>query len=213
MFERSRGQAQEKLQQLQKEANQKKASIEILQTIHEARTGERAGSIPLRATEQHKGMFEAWKSLPKKRKPSERYVSQIKSLFERFIAFLESEYPQKKIREMSDVRSHLATDFMNSVEKRGVSGKTYNNELIALRSAFDALTKEAALFENPFQGIPTKEENTAFRKPYDIDELSRIVEVAAGAKHAFIRPIILTGICTAMRRGDCCFVLSAVCRF
>lgn len=206
VFERSRGRAQEKLRELQAEARRKKARVEILQTIHEARTGERANSIPLRPKSGSKGMFEAWKVLPRKRKPSDRYIAQIESLFGRFIDFLEEQYPKKKILEMADVRGHMALRFMNSVEERGVSGKTYNNELIALRSAFESLSKEASLFENPFDGIPTKEENTVFRLPYDIDELSKIIEVAKRDEHSFIRPIIIVGICTAMRRGDCCLL-------
>ncbi len=206
LFERSRGQAEEKLSRMQAESKKKKASVEILQTIHEARTGQRATSIPLRAHGDAKGMFEAWQAVPRKRRQSPSYVAQMKSLFSRFIAFIESEYPDRQAREMSDVRSHMARAFMQAEEKRGVSAKTYNNALIALRSAFGLLAKEAALFENPFEGIPTREEDTAFRKPFDIDELSRIVEVANRTEHAFIRPIIITGISTAMRRGDCCLL-------
>ncbi len=208
LFERSRGKAEEKLHKLQVEAMEKKANVEILQTIHEARTGERAGSIPLRSKDGKMGMFDAWNAIPRKRKPSDSYVRQVKSLFGRFIGFLEDTYSDKKVLDMSDVRKQMARDFMHSEDDRGLSGKTYNNELISLRSAFKGLADEAAIFKNPFDGIPTKEENTVFRRPFDIDELSNIVEVAKLEKHAFIRPIIYTGICTAMRRGDCCLLSS-----
>jgi len=208
LFERSRGRAQEKLRRLQSEAKQKKAGVEILQVIHEARTGERVGSIPLHADKGHQGMFGAWKSIPRKRSQSDRYVKQIESLFKRFIHFLEQTYPSKNVHEMSDVRSQMAKDFMRSEEDRGVSAKTYNNTLVIVRSAFGLLAKEAAIFENPFERIPTKEEDTVFRKPFSIDELTSILKVANQEKHAFIRPIIYTGICTAMRRGDCCLLSS-----
>lgn len=206
LFERARGQAEKELHKLQVEGKQKRASVEILQTIHEARTGERAGSILLRCSGDRKGMFEAWKALPRKRRLSQSYVDQIESLFERFIEFLEACCPDKRSFEMSDVRKQMARHFMASEEARGVSGKTYNNELIALRSTFKSLADEAAIFKNPFEGIPTKEEETVFRKPFSIDELSKIVEIAGEDRHAFIRPIIYTGICTAMRRGDCCLL-------
>ncbi len=206
LFERSRGQAQEKLRKLQSEAMQKKASVEILQTIHEVRTGERVGSVPLRSRKGVAGMFDAWRNVPRKRAQSELYVKQMRSLFDRFVDFLEREFSEKKVNEMSDVRSQMARSFMLGEEDRGISPKTYNNNLIALRSAFGVLAKEAAIFENPFEGIPTKDEETVFRKPFSIDELSKIVEIARLERHAFIRPIIYTAICTAMRRGDCCLL-------
>ncbi|MDQ8195693.1 site-specific integrase [Coraliomargarita sp. SDUM461004] len=206
LFERSRGQAQEKLRQLQNEASQKKATVEILQTIHEARTGDRAGSIPLRATKTKMGMCAAWKSIPRKRKHSDRYVKQVESTFERFIVFLEENYSKKKVCEMADVRKQMAGDFMQAEAERGVSAKTFNNTLILLRSTFKALADDAAIFKNPFGAIPTKEEDTVFRKPYEIDELSNIVEIVSRKEHAFIRPVIIAGICTAMRRGDCCLL-------
>lgn len=92
---------------------------------------------------------------------------------------------------MADVRNHMARSFMLSEETRGVSAKTYNNELTAMRSPFSLLAKDAAIFENPFDGIPTKEEDTAFRKPFDIDELSAIIDFANREEHAFIHPIII----------------------
>jgi integrase len=55
---------------------------------------------------------------------------------------------------------------------------------------------------NPFDGVPSREQSTIFRKPFSADELSAIIEAAQSDD--FIRPIIVTGICTAMRRGDCC---------
>jgi integrase len=43
-----------------------------------------------------------------------------------------------------------------------------------------------------------------FRKPFAPDELRAILEAAR--KDEFLRPIVITGMCTAMRRGDCCLL-------
>jgi len=59
--------------------------------------------------------------------------------------------------------------------------------------------------ENPFEGIPTREETTVFRKPFTTEELAAIVEAARS--DPYVEPIIITAICTAMRRGDCCTLL------
>ncbi len=43
-----------------------------------------------------------------------------------------------------------------------------------------------------------------FRKPFTPEELKAILDVLK--EDPFIRPIIVTGMCTAMRRGDCCLL-------
>ncbi len=46
---------------------------------------------------------------------------------------------------------------------------------------------------------------SVFRKPFSAEELALIVEAAKA--DPFIYPLIVTGISTAMRRGDCCTLL------
>jgi integrase len=50
----------------------------------------------------------------------------------------------------------------------------------------------------------TKATETVNREPFTVEELKAITE--ACADDDFIRPIIVTGMCTAMRRGDCCLL-------
>ena len=57
---------------------------------------------------------------------------------------------------------------------------------------------------NPFSGVPSRETETIFRKPFTPEELEAFVDAAHDDD--FTRPILITGICTAMRRGDCCLL-------
>ncbi|AHF92699.1 integrase [Opitutaceae bacterium TAV5] len=196
LFERSRIKAMVALEKWQEETKKQGTAEELVQTLHELRTGARIHSLPLG------DIFKTWKELPRRRKPSERYVDQAGRWMERFVAFLSEKQPA--VRAMAQVQSEMARAFLRQEEARGISPKTYNNELIFLRSCFQALRKAGGLTENPFEGIPTKEEDTIFRKPFDEAELAAIVETAKGDE--FIYPIIVTGICTAMRRGDCCLL-------
>ena len=50
----------------------------------------------------------------------------------------------------------------------------------------------------------TKATETVNREPFTVEELKAITD--ACADDDFIRPIIVTGMCTAMRRGDCCLL-------
>jgi len=50
----------------------------------------------------------------------------------------------------------------------------------------------------------TRETETIFRKPFSPHELMAII--SAVQMDDFIRPVIITGVFTAMRRGDCCLL-------
>lgn len=197
VFEKSRAKAQAALEKLQLDLKRQSTAEELVQTIHEIRTGSRISSMPLNEAAAR------WKALPRRRPLSDRYVSQAESWMGDFVEFVNTHHPA--IREMAHVQSSLARAFLATVENRGVSGKTYNNILIFLRSCFEALKEDAGIPKNPFAGIPTKEEDTVFRKPFNEEELTDIIEAAKS--DPFVNPIVVTAICTAMRRGDCCMLL------
>jgi len=196
IFERSRSKAQAALDKLQDDLKKRVSEEEMVQTIHEIRTGERIHSLLIG------DMFKKWKELPRRRPPSSRYIAVLATYFNRFSAFLAQRYPGLKYAH--EVQSSNAREYLMTETARGISPKTFNNELIFLRSCFEALHNEAGLVRNPFEGVPTKEENTVFRKPFSADELKAII--GAAKSDPFIYPIIVTGMCTAMRRGDCCLL-------
>jgi integrase len=195
-FELSRQKAQAALDKFVEEMNAKQTSQELLQRIHKLRTGRRAASLAL------DDMFASWKNLPRRKAPTARYLDQAESVVNRFIAFLKSE--NANVKEMADVQAEMAATFMRTEDARGVSPKTYNNTLILLRSAFETLAKQSGLAENPFAGLPTQEEETVHRKPFTAEELALVTAQAKADK--FIGPVVLTGLSTAMRRGDCCLL-------
>lgn len=195
-FERSRSDAQGALEQFKRDLKKRTTAEELVQTIHEIRTGERVLSISLSA------MAAAWKVVPRHHTPTSRYLAQGVSTIERFVAFLKKHHPV--VREMADVQTRMAKDFLKNETERGVAPKTYNGTLILLRSCFHALRKEAGLVQNPFEDLLTQADEIVFRKPFTEAELTTIVD--AGKDDAFIYPIIVTAICTAMRKGDCCLL-------
>lgn len=196
IFERSRARVQAALETLQLSFKRRSTAEELVQTIHEIRTGARVGVIPLKEAGAR------WKALPRRRPLSVRYVSQAENWMDNFVKYLRENHPP--LNEMSQVQNGVARAYLASEEVRGISPKTYSNILIFLPSCFEALKDDAGIAKNPFSGIPTREEATIFRKPFSPEELVAIVEAAK--EDAFIYPIIVTGICTAMRRGDCCML-------
>lgn len=197
VFEKSRARAQAALERFQLDAKKRCKAEELIQTIHEIRTGERIRSVPLT------DIVARWKELPRRRPLSERYVMQAESRVKRFLKFVCK--GNTVLREMAQIQCSHARAYMRMIEERGVSAKTYNNIVIFLRSVFHTLRKEAGLAENPFDGIPTRDGEAIFRTPYKVEELDLILQHAK--KDEFIYPLIVTGMCTAMRRGDCCTLL------
>lgn len=193
-FERSRAKAQAELEQLVAEARSKAVAERHLEKLYEIKTGESVGSVSLDK------MAEAWDNLPNKRNRSSRYIELAHSVIDHFVKFLANNYSSAK--NMTDVMPKMARAFLDAEQAKGVSGRTWNSKLILLRSAFRRLSREAGIASNPFGGIPTREEETVHRVPFSQEELQGILNSADD----FIRPIIVTGICTAMRLGDCCLL-------
>jgi integrase len=93
---------------------------------------------------------------------------------------------------------------MAAVEARGVSPKTWNDTLKLLRATFKHLHPHLNDGCNPIHGLVMKATETVNREPFTVEELKAILD--ACADDDFIRPLIITGMCTTMRRGDCCLL-------
>ncbi len=193
-FERSRAQANERLNQIIEEARRKHDSAHLVERIYEIKTGEAIKSIAL------DDLPDEWQKIPRRRKPNERYAAQCRSTLARFASFIRAQNP--KAEEISHVTRDVARAFMEAEDSRGVTAKTWNDTLKLLRASYKYLLSAGSI--NPFSGVPTRETETIFRKPFTPEELKAIVEAAR--QDDFIRPILIVGMCTAMRRGDCCLL-------
>ena len=195
-FEKSRMKAEIGLESVIKEMESQLGEEQLLRRIHTLRTGRRFSSVELDK------MYEHFAELPRKEEISESNLDQSRSRLEKFVAFVRKKNP--KARYMTDVDALDAADFMASEAKRGVSPKTHNDGLIFLRGVFERLKTRAGMVENPFSDIPLKIITEIGRDPFSLDDLKVILTVIEKPEHAFIRPVIKGGICTSMRRGDCC---------
>lgn len=193
-FERSREAARVKLDGVIEEARTKQGSVRMVEKLYEIKVGEAIKTVLL------DDLHLEWGKIPRRKKLDDRYFSQCQSVLKKFAEFVQKE--NSKAKEIAHVTRSVAHSFLNAESERGVTGKTWNDILKLLRTTFNHLLPVGAI--NPFSNIPTKETDTIFRKPYTPEELTAIVE--ASRSDEFIHPIVVTGICTAMRRGDCCLL-------
>ena len=194
IFERTRAEAKAELERRVDEARTKRDSVRLVEKLYELKTG-----APIK-TVLWDSLAEEWENIPRRRKPNERYAAQCKSVLERFATFMRTHYP--KAKELAAVSPEMALGFLHAEEARGVANKTWNDTLKLLRATCKYLLPPGAM--NPFIEIPTRVTETMFRKPFTPAELKAILDESQ--KDEFIRPIMITGICTAMRRGDCCML-------
>ncbi len=92
---------------------------ELVQTIHDIRTGARVSSILLDEVKVR------WNALPRRRPLCySYYIRQAENWITRFMKFVQDS--NGSLREMSQVQSMVCRSFFESEEERGVTAKTYN---------------------------------------------------------------------------------------
>ncbi len=193
-FERSRATALAKLETIVEEARSQRSSERLVEKLYEIKTGEQIRSVKLSELPAE------WAKIARKRTPDERYAAQCQSRLKQFAEFVHGQ--NAKAEEIAHVTRTAARAFLAAEEKRGVTAKTWNDTLVLLRATFQHLLPAGSI--NPFSGVPTRETETIFRKPFTPEELKAILDAARDDD--FIRPVLVTGVCTAMRRGDCCLL-------
>jgi integrase len=195
-FERSRGKAIEAHDQLLRKFEEDRTGERALKRLAELKVG-REVTFPKLAD-----LAEHWDRIPRRKAPDGQYANQCRLRLKRFANWVAEHQPDAT--EFVAVKPETAKAFMEAEAKREVSPKTWNDMLKLLRATFKHLHPHLSDGSNPFHGLVTKATETVNREPFTVEELKAITE--ACANDDFIRPVIVTGMCTAMRRGDCCLL-------
>ena len=190
-FECSRTLADAKLKELIEKAQNKKTAAHHLQELYEIKAGEELTQITLAE------MAEQWNLLPTKKKRCPLRTDNQLATIRQFREFMEAKFPQAKT--MSQITRKMALAWMKDLDDMGMAGASYNTKLSLLKGLFEKLGPDAGVLTNPFNGIPFHETNTMHRQPFTQKELNAILSKCDD----LLRPVFLTAMCTAMRRGDC----------
>jgi integrase len=195
-FERSKGKAIHEHDRVLEAVRAKHNREELTQRVLELKTGHRLESVRLG------DLAQMWERIPRKRKNNERYSRATKAQLTRFAAFMRERFPA--VEDLDTLTREHVRAFMDAEDLRKVGAKTWNDTLKLLRSTFRHLAPDSDAFRKYLATVPAREVDTIFRKPFTPEELKAILDAARDDD--FIRPVIVTGICTAMRKGDCCLL-------
>lgn len=193
-FERSRARALAAFETTKAEYSDPKRAADRLERIHTLVTGHTIKSI------KPADLFTVWKNARRKKsKLSDGHAENVQATLTNFLNFLGQAHP--KLDDSRAVTGSIASEFMATEEQRGLSNKTYDNALITMRAVFNAAGVAGDFTHNPFRGIPKKDDQGVHRRPYDQETLKLIL--AGAGENEIVGPIVITAICTGMRREDC----------
>lgn len=193
-FERSRGKAQEVLDRMLRGMRQQKTEIQILEELYRLRTGHEIKRVKIH------DLAREWERIPRKKQPSVRYGDLCRATLKRFQDHIAATHPD--LLDITQITKDMAIAFLKAEEERGISDSTWNDVLKTVRSALRHVLP--AFHANPFAAFPLRETETIHRKAYTPEQLERILQAAQGDD--FVRPLVVTAMATAMRRGDCCLL-------
>jgi integrase len=195
-FIESRGKALQEHDKIRDQIRSRSNLEEVHQKILELKTG---GRVEFKKLAE---IPDAWLQIERKREPGVAHKKACRAILHRFVMFMSVRFPV--VADLASVsRTHMAA-FMDSEKERLSAPRTWNVTLTVLRTVFRHYQPEADAYRHYLLTTPSREEETIHRIPFSPDELRAIMETTKGDD--FIRPLLVTGMCTAMRRGDVCLL-------
>lgn len=147
-------------------------------------------------------MYQRWAEWPRKKNLSAGVLRNGDSMISAFVDFMQLKFPQ--VVNVNGVAERMASAYMTARKADGISEKTYKNITGFLSTVFRLLKTATGMELDPFSHLKVGKVSMAHRVPYSVDDLRQIFERLKDEE--FLRPIIVTATCTALRRGDLCLI-------
>lgn len=111
------------------------------------------------------------------------------------------------IKDLAGVTHDMITEYL-ALLRTNISGSTYNGRVCVLREIFRTLAIKAGLEDNPWDGVRLRPDDSHSRRELTMGEIHRLLVAAREAdregKTEEWYKLILVGIYTGLRLGDCC---------
>lgn len=187
-YEASKKEAEIALRRVLEDVVGNKSAEELAQTVYKARTGQRVRLYDLA------DLPKLWREKPRAKTVSSSHRKICLSQIQSFLEYCEKNLPA--VTKLDHLTSEHAKQFMAWQEERGISPRTWNAIMATLRTACKQGNCKA------FDSLVQRTSETVHRVPYSPDELKDIITEAK--KDDLLYPLVVTAVCSAMRKGDCC---------
>ena len=112
------------------------------------------------------------------------------------------EQTHMEITELAQVTPEAIAEYLSQYRYHH-SASTYNGHVCILREVFRLLAEKAGLAGDPWAGVCLLADDSLSRRELTLEEVGRLYAVAAKQGRAW-KLLIMTGIYTGLRLGDCC---------
>ena len=191
-FEDSRQRALAELREIVEGDRSEADRAALAARVHRARYGQKVRRVKIA------DLYEAWKAMPRKRRPTPGHDAVCKATFDRFARYMAETAPN--VTETGALTAAHLRGFMEAEDRRGVSARTWNGALSILRGTLARVDPNSSGFMEYLRDLPARDFATIHRRPFDEGELARIFDAAQS--DPLLHGMIVTAACTAMRRGD-----------
>lgn len=106
------------------------------------------------------------------------------------------------VKDLGGVTSDMVAEYLACL-RIDLCGTSYNNRVCVLREIFRTLEKKAGLESDPWDGIRLRPDDSHSRRELSDEELHRLLCAAKTNGDDWYK-LILVGIYTGLRLGDCC---------
>ena len=114
------------------------------------------------------------------------------------------------VGDLAGVTADMIAEYL-AVLRADLCGTSYNNRVCVLREIFRTLAKKAGVEEDPWEGVRLRPDDSHSRRELSLDEIRRLLAAANGERRKEEGEgrkewykLILIGIYTGLRLGDCC---------
>ena len=106
------------------------------------------------------------------------------------------------VKDLGGITSDMIAEYLACIRAE-VCASTYNARVCVLREIFRTLAAKAGLEDDPWEGVRLRPDDSHSRRELTMPELKRLLDAAC--KHgAEWHKLIMIGIYTGLRLGDCC---------
>ena len=114
------------------------------------------------------------------------------------------------VKDLGGITADMIAEYLACVRAE-VCASTYNARVCILREIFRTLAGKAGLEEDPWEGVRLRPDDSHSRRELSLDEIRRLLAAANGERRKEEGEgrkewykLILIGIYTGLRLGDCC---------
>lgn len=112
------------------------------------------------------------------------------------------EHSYLPVKDLGGVTSDMIAEYLMCL-RADVCASTYNSRVCVLREIFHVLANKAGLEEDPWEGVRLRPDDSHSRRELTMGELQRLLDAAKRSGEEWHK-LILIGIYTGLRLGDCC---------